>query len=470
MKKVLSCKKWLVVLTLLLSMVIFVACNGGGEAEAETETPEAPQVEADTEEANDDTDAEDAPVADGEVITISFFNTSAEINAVFEEMFARYNELNPNVIVELIPTGIGGGQQEQLQSLYASGNAPTILNVDPANVIEYSMHLQAFTQENAPWLFTYASDGVVEAGTFDGQVLGAAWSVQGYGLLYNRRVVHEIFGDDFDPDSINTQDALREFMEEVEAAGVSGTLLHGANWSMGGHFLTLVYALQGPATTDGTDFLDNMMAGTQLIEDSPIFEGLLDTLDILVAHNYNSADPLVADYTRDVMNFGEGQSATFFMGDWAWSVMGELEDVDTDFGFLPVPWSNNPNDYGNREIVMVIPKLNAVDMSNNTPEQQQAAFDFLGWMHTDPEGQQFLLDAGFFMPFTNVRQDMEYNSMVEAVAEFANQGRTINLGVFSYITGDAWTETGNLMLQYISGMIDRQELADGINAYWQNLN
>ena len=35
-------------------------------------------------------------------------------------------------------------------------------------------------------------------------------------------------------------------------------MLHGANWSLGGHYLTLSYAVQGPATTDGTGFIDKI--------------------------------------------------------------------------------------------------------------------------------------------------------------------------------------------------------------------
>jgi len=451
----------LLMTTVVFMILMFTACgNGNGGNGQQTET--AQQAETQT--------PAETPAQDGETVTITFFNTSAEINDVFERMFVRYNELNPNVVIELIPTGIGGGQQEQLQALYAGGNAPTILNVDPVNVIEYAVHLAEFTQQNSPWLWTYGAEGVVEAGTFDGRVLGAPWSVQGFGLLYNVRVVDEIFGGNFDRNSINTQNALREFLETVDASGVSGTLLHGANWSMGGHFLTLAYALQGPATSDGVDFLYALMDGSQNIEDSPIWQGLMDTIGMLAEHNYNRNDPLVANYDQDVLAFGEGRSASMFMGDWAWSVMGEFQNVDQEYGFLPVPWSNNPNDYGNTQIVMVIPKLNAVDASRSTPEQQQAAFDFLGWMLTDPEGQQFLLDAGFFMPYTNVRDDIEYNTMVQATAWYAEQGRTINLGVFDYISADVWIETGNLMLQYITGFIDRDQLADGINSYWRAQN
>ncbi|MGE5613290.1 MAG: ABC transporter substrate-binding protein [Bacillota bacterium] len=456
---------WIVLLA-MISMLL-ASCgqttdtsSPGSGAAAGSETAE--KTVADTQPAGG-TEKTEKPVK------ITFFNTSAEVNTMFEKMFAKYNELIPNVTIELIPTGIGEGQQEKLQSLFASGNGPTIMNIDPANVIEYKDRLFEMTLENAPWL-SHASDGAVEGGTFDGKILGAPWSVQGYGLLYNKKVVDKIYGGTFDPSTINTRDALKAFLEKAEAAGVPGTLLHGANWSMGGHYLTLVYAVQGPKTTDGTGFIDKLKEGTIKIEDSPIFQGYMDTLDLLVKHNYNKADPLVADYNKDVQAFGEGKSATFFMGDWAWTVMGTLENVDQEYGFIPVPWSNNPDDYGNTEVVMVLPKFMAIDKSQNTPEQTKAAVDALGWMLTDPVGQQFFLDAGFFMPYKNVRTDIQYNSMTSSIAEYAKKGKTINLGCFSYISGDAWTQTGNLMLKYISGAIDRQELAQGINDYWKNVD
>jgi raffinose/stachyose/melibiose transport system substrate-binding protein len=405
--------------------------------------------------------------SDDGAVTLTYFNTSAEVNTMFEKMFARYKELNPNVTIELIPTAVGQGQQEMLQALYASGNAPTMMNVDPANVIEYAPRLLELTPANAPWL-SYANDGVVEAGTFDGKTLGVPFSVQGYALQYNKRVVDQVYGGTFDPNSINTRDALGAFLDKMEAAGVAGSLLHGANWSLGGHYLTLSYAVQGPATTDGTGFVDRMAAGQQKVEDSPIWQGYMDTLDMLIEHNYNRNDPLVGDLNADTLAFGTGKAATMFMGDWNWTIMGTLDGVDQEYAFIPVPWSNNPADYGNTQVVMVLPKLFCIDASNSTPAEQKAAADFTGWALTSAEGQQFFIDAGFYMPFTNVRKDVTYNTMTSSVSNYGDQGRTINLGVFSYISGDAWTQTGNLMLQYVAGAITRQQLADGINAYWQN--
>ncbi len=445
------------VLVLVIVSMLFTACG------------QAPAVTDPSSSASPSSSSSADPTTKDQPVKLTYFNTSAEVNTMFEKMFVRYNEINPNVTIELIPTGIGEGQQEKLQSLFASGNGPTFMNIDPANVIEYQDRLLELTYENAPWL-NQASDGAIEGGTFGGKILGAPWSVQGYGLLYNKRVVDEVYNGQFDPATINTRDALKAFLEKIEAAGIPATMLHGANWSLGGHYLTLSYAVQGPATTDGTGFIDNIKAGTQKIEDSPIFQGYMDTIDLLAKHNYNKADPLVGDFNKDILAFGEGKCATFFMGDWAWTSMVELENVDQEYGFIPVPWSNNPDDYGNTDVVMVLPKFQVIDQSQNTPEQTKAAVDALGWMLTEPEGQQFFLDAGFFMPYKNVRTDIEYNSMTSSIADYARRGKTINLGCFSYISGDAWTETGNLMLKYISNAIDRQGLAQGINDYWKSVN
>ncbi len=404
-----------------------------------------------------------AGAAADDTVKLTYYSTSAEVNAMFEEMFVRYHELNPNVTIELIPTGVGQGQQEQLQSLYASGNAPTFMNIDPANVLDYQDKLYIFDPATE-WLENY-NDGALEAGKFSGEIYGIPFSTQGYGLCYNKRVVESVIPD-FDPATINTQDALKAFFETLDAAGVAPTMLHGANWSMGSHYLGLVYAVHGPATADGDAFIESLIDGSVSIADDPLFQGYLDTFDLLVKYNYNQADPLVGDYMADTQAFADGKAATFFMGDWMWTVISTYESKDTEYGFIPVPWSNDPAVYGNTEVVVSMPKVMCIDASQSTPEQQAAALDALEWMLSSPEGQEYFIQAGFSMPLKNVRSDAVYNTMTESIADYSAMGKTINIGCFTYLTGDAWAQTGDLMLRYIVGNIDRAELAEGIDAFW----
>jgi raffinose/stachyose/melibiose transport system substrate-binding protein len=458
------------VLSLMILLVLFVtACAAPEETSAPVEETEAPaQAETETEAVTEaETEAETEAVTEAEPVTITYYSTSAEVNAMFEEMFAEYHELNPNVTIELIPTGVGEGQQEKLQSMYASGNAPTFMNIDPANVLQYKEYLLPLTMESAPWL-ELLNDGAIDAGIFDGEILGIPWSVQGYGLLYNKRIVNEVFGDDFDPSSINTREALASFFEELEAAGYPATMFHGVNWSLGSHYLGLTYAVHGPDTSDGIEFIESLKSGEADIAEDEIFQGYMDTFDLIAEYNYRKDDPLVGDYNADIQDFAQGEVATWFMGDWSWTVIGELEEKDTEFGVLPVPWSNDPEDYGNSQVAVSMPKLQAIDASQSTPEQQQAAIDALEWMLTSPEGQEYFIGQGFYMPYKNVRE-AEYNSMTTSIAEYMAEGKTINLGSFVLLDGAYWTNVGDMMLQYLDGRISRDDLAQMINEYWQSV-
>lgn len=402
-------------------------------------------------------------MAEGGEIKLTYYSTSAEVNATFEEMFVRYHELNPNVTIELIPTGVGQGQQEQLQSLYASNNAPSFMNVDPSTALDYKDFLYAYDPDTE-W-FSYYNEGALEAGKFDGKILGIPFSTQGYALAYNKRVVESIIPG-FDPSTITTQDALREFFETIQAAGVAPAMIHGANWSVGCHYLGLVYAVHSSETRGGEEFIESLIDGGDIAAD-PLFQGYMDTFDMLIEYNYNKADPLVGDINADDQAFANGECATFFMGDWMWAIIGELENKDLEYGFIPVPWSNDPEAYGNSQAVVSMPKVMSIDASQNTPEQQAAALEVTRWMLTDPEGQEYFIKAGFSMPFSNVRKDAEYNSLTQSIANYSAEGKTINIGCFTYLTGDAWAVTGDLMLKYMVGVIDRAELAEGINAFWQ---
>jgi raffinose/stachyose/melibiose transport system substrate-binding protein len=404
-----------------------------------------------------------AAVAEDEV-KLTYYSTSAEVNSMFEEMFARYHELNPNVTIELIPTGVGQGQQEQLASLYASGNAPTFMNVDPSTALDYEDKLYVF-DPNTDWC-PYYNEGALEAGKFRGNIYGIPFSTQGYALCYNKAVVESIIPG-FDPSTINTQDALRSFFETIAAAGVAPTMIHGANWSVGCHYLGLVYAVHGRDTAAGDAFLESLSDGSVSIADDPLFQGYMDTFDMMIQYNYRKDDPLVGDINADDQAFAEGKCATFFMGDWMWSIIGALETKDMDYGFIPVPWSNNPEDFGNNEVVVSMPKVMCIDASQSTPEQQAAALDMLKWMLTSEEGQEYFIGSGFSMPFNNVRADAEFNTMTESIAKYAVAGKTINIGCFTYLTGDAWATTGDLMLRYMVGDLDRAGLAEGINAFWK---
>jgi len=76
------------ILALLMTIMMLAAC--APQTPAATE----PAAEA-TAAAEPATEATEAPAEEAAPVTITYFNTSAEVNSMFEAMFAKYHELNP---------------------------------------------------------------------------------------------------------------------------------------------------------------------------------------------------------------------------------------------------------------------------------------------------------------------------------------------------------------------------------------
>lgn len=401
-------------------------------------------------------------------IELTFFNTSAEVNNQFSELFDVYHQSHPNVTITLIPTPIGGQQIQQFQSLLASKNPATLANLDIGTIYLYKNKFMDLTSEK-DYFENIAQQGAVDSALLDGRLIGIPYTVQGYGLLYNKRVVDTALGTTFDPSSIRTRNDLESLFEKLSRAGVPPVMVHGANWSVGAHYLTLAYALQSPDVTKDVQFVTDMENGKVDLGKNTLYRGLLDTFDLLKKYNYRKNDPLVADYAKDCLDFASGKVAFFFMGDWVWSQIGNLEGIDREYGIIPVPVSNNPDDYGNSRIPVSEPKLFAIDNSGSTPEQQAAAVDFIKWLLTSAEGQTALVSKmGFNMPYKGVTVKSD-NVLSDAVSKYIQSGKTINIGVMTYLPADYYTATGDSMLKYLAGKTDRPSLTNEILSYWKSV-
>lgn len=401
-------------------------------------------------------------------VKITFFNTAAEVNNQFDELFEIYHEQNPNVTIELIPTPIGGAQLEKFQSLLASGTPATIANLDPGTIQLYKDKFLDLEPMKAEYE-EIAQPGAIEGALLDGKFLGIPYTVQGYGLLYNKRVVEEAIGTTFDPKTIKTRDDLESLFEQIAATGKAPVLLHGADWSLGAHYLGLTYSLQSKKVADNLEFVNGLKDGSVDLASNSQFNGLMDTFDLLRKYNIRAEDALVADHDRDSMDFAKGETAFYFMGDWLWSTISDIEGRDEEFGVIPVPISNDPADDNNLRVAVSQPKLMGIDNSGSSPEQQAAAKDFIKWMLTSKEGQEMMtVQMGFTMPYKNV-EAKSTNVLSTAISEYIGEGNTIDIGVINYFPADYWAKTGASMQKYLVEKIDREELAQEVQDYWRAL-
>lgn len=400
-------------------------------------------------------------------VTLTFFNTSAEVNTQFTDLFNTYHQSHPNVTITLIPTPIGGQQIQQFQSLLASKKPATMANLDIGTVYTYKDKFLDLTSEKSSYE-SIAQTGAIESAMLDNKLIGIPYTVQGYGLLYNTRVVNKALGTTFDPSTIKTRDDLAALFKKIQAAGVPPVMIHGANWSVGAHYLALSYALQSKNVDDTRKFVGDLEKGTADLSKNQIYNNVMDTFDILKQYNYRKNDPLVGDYAKDASDFATGKCAFFFMGDWIWSQVGTLKGIDKDIGVMPVPFSNNASDYGNSQIPVSEPKLWAIDNSGSTPAQQAAAKDFIKWCLTSKEGQTALVEKmGFNLPYKDVTAKST-NPVAASTSKYIAAGKTINIGIITYLPSDYYTKTGDAMLKYLAGKTDRAGLSNELTSYWKS--
>ncbi|MNN54790.1 hypothetical protein D3C81_1696270 [compost metagenome] len=109
----------------------------------------------------------------------------------------------------------------------------------------------------------------------------------------------------------------------------------------------------------------------------------------------------------------------------------------------------------------------AIDNAGSTPEQQEAAKAFIEWMVTSDQGQEAIISQmGLSMPYKDVKVKGS-NIISDAVSQYVDQGKVMNIGVINYLPQDYWAKTGAAMQKYLVDKVDRKGLADEVQEYWE---
>ncbi len=298
-------------------------------------------------------------------VKITFLNSKGEIQSQLEETAKAFTSENPTITVEIIPAAAGQSPFEKVSAMYASGNAPTLSMLDGGDIPKFAEKFADLSSEK--WVKDSAT-GALDDVTLSGAVKAFPMTVEGYGLIYNKAVVEKAIGGSFDPQSIKTRDDLEKLFKQIQDSGVNPLVVSPMDWSLGAHFLAMGYADQSKDSAEINQFLDDLKAGKVDLASNAPMNGLLDTFDMFKKYNVDQKDPLSGTYEKAAELLGSGTVATWFMGNWAWPNVSQFSGTDAQFGFLPVPISNNAADYGNTGIPVGVSKFVGLDTEQNSPE------------------------------------------------------------------------------------------------------
>ena len=296
-------------------------------------------------------------------------------------------------------------------------------------------------------------------------------SVQGYGILYNKRAIEEATGEEFDPSSIRCRADLASLYEKIAASdsGIAPAMFTGVDWSLGAHYLGLAFSGCRGDSVAQTEFIEQLKAGEIDLKSDECWNALMDTFDLIKSYNYNANDPLVGNVDIDGQVFATGQAATWFQGDWSWVQIANVEGRDEEFGILPVFMSDDPEDPLNQVIPTSAPKAYCVDASQNDEAQVAAGKRFVEYITMSEFAQETIGTAlGATLPYKNSTFKAD-SPLAQATASYIADGKTLDIyAVGLLLPADFWSENGVPMLQYLTDNIDRDAAADAVQQYWQN--
>ncbi|SDY05132.1 raffinose/stachyose/melibiose transport system substrate-binding protein [Evansella caseinilytica] len=427
----------------LLALLTLAACGGNEE------TPES--------------DGGETTAKSGSDVSISILMSKPEIAEPFEAATADFTS-ETGIKVSVITVGGNVNPYERLTSLYSSGNAPTI-SLMTSEFEEFQDRLLDLTDQS--WVPTVQAGGT-DYVTVDGKVYGMPLTVEAFGFIYNKAVLDEAVGGDFDPATIRTQDDLKNLFEQLEAMeDVDPIHVSPMDWSLGAHFTNMLFATQSSDRTERHQFMQDVIDGNVSLGDNDVVNGWLATFDLMKEYNSEASSPLAPQYEDGPLALASGKVGLWFMGNWAYPQLSEI-DPDGEYGFLPVPISDDAGDYGNAQISVGVPSYWVVDASQNTEEQQEAAKKFLEWLVTTDAGQTHYVEGLNLIPvFQNFSIHPE-DPLSVSIVDYMNDNNTLEW-INSYYPADAWAVLGASMQKYLSDNIDKEGLIQEFEDYWTSV-
>ncbi len=395
------------------------------------------------------------------IVNISILNSKPEISSALSDAVKEFTKENSNINIKIVKYSQTSSYKEKLNSLKSSDNMPTLSLIDASQISDYENTCADLSSEK--WLDDI-SGGISDiAKNADGQTIAFPFATEGIGFVYNKKVIDEA---GIDINNIHTISELEEAFDKINSIGKKALIVTNEEWSLGDHFLATFYSVDSKDFDSKKQYFENLKMNADTLKENAFLNGLLDVFDLMKKYNMYSYDPLAPSYDKCAEVLGKGDVGFWYMGNWASQNILNNSNGNNDFGFIPVPISNNDSDYGNNEIALGGTKYFIID-KNNSPEQQAAAKDFLNYLVYNEKGHKFLVDDCGIIPGFNNLDIPNTDPLVNDIIKYRDNNKTIEL-MNSYLPEDNSKVLGYAMKKYLNNEISRDDLIQQIIDFWTN--
>lgn len=429
-----------IMLSVILFTVLLTACGGSkGSPGASSQAPAS-------------SSSSSAPESSGPIKTIKLFNFKIEIAEALGELVKEYENLNPNIKIEL-ETVVGADYQTALKTKYAANDMPDIFtNGGYAQLDQWIAELEDLSDQ--PWVndvFEFAKEGISK----DGKIYGMPVNLEGYGYLYNK----ELFDKAGITELPKTLTELKTAVGKLESAGITPfTNYFGLAVALGKQFINTPFAKQ----PDVDQFIKALNDGTASFQGNAIFDNALDLLDLNGEHSFEKG--LTTDYNAAIANFAGGKAAMIQSGNWAMPLVLNIAP-DFNAGVLPMPL--NDDAALNDKLFVGVPVNWVVNAKSNVKPEAKA---FLNWLVTSDMGKEYIAKKFKFIPAlkTIPIDEASVGTVGADIREYLDAGKVYNWHFTKFPDGIV-DEFGATLQKYLAGKANREQVFQEFDDSWKKL-
>lgn len=383
----------------------------------------------------------------GSVYYLQFKPEAADQWTELAEKYTEATGVEVNVV-----TAASGTYESTLKAEMAKDEVPTLFHVNgPVGLATWKDYCRDLSDTDI-YKELKSDDFALKEGD---EVLGVAFAVETYGIIYNKALLNEYIGMDgaviSDVSEINNFETLKAVADDIQAKkddlGIEGAFTSAgmdssSDWRFKTHLANLPiyyeYQADGIGTTDA-------IKGTYL-------ENYKNIWDLYLTDS--TCDPaLLSSKTGEdaASEFALGEAVFYQNGTWAYGDIKDNEVADEDLGMLPiyigVEGEENQGLCTGTENYWCINK-------NASEEDIQATIDFLKWVITDEAGKEALTkEMGFVTTFNTIGAEyLPENPLVTCAEEDIAAGHTAVAWCFPTMPSEEWKNgVGSALLEYAQG-------------------
>ncbi len=396
---------------------------------------------------------------------VYYLNFKPEQNEAWIELAKEYTK-ETGVKVTIL-TAASGEYESTLTSEISKSNAPTLFQVNGpvglANWADYCLDLS----DTKIYSELTNEDFALK---HDGRVLGVAYVVESYGIIYNKTLLDNYFSSEWSSiknvSDINSFDKLEKAAEEIQShkseMGVDGAFTSAgmegsSDWRFKTHLANLpIYFEYQDKDINTAENLD----GSYLDNYKKVWD--------LYINNATCDKTQIATKTGDDASaeFSKGKAVFYQNGTWAANdVTGEGKLSADEIGMLPIYIGVK----GEENQALCTGSENYWCVNKDASEADiKATLDFLEWVVTSDKGTTALAESmGFVSPFKSAKESS--NPLIKDAQRYIEEGKQPVTWVFSTIPSETWKNgVGAALTAYAEGRGSWDAVVTAFVSGWEN--